>query len=314
MAATLVRTVPVYTSSPASSRSGSVRPRATTRPPWMGTTSVVVVPMSTSSASVRWRVTSTAVAIQLEAATARGRARASASFTKTPSVVNTASRPRATAPIASRMKVTPSRFVRNTSDSSAVIVTAVASASGRSAATARRTSARPVGSFQISNGRLTVSTEVASPSRRTWAAFTLAPPMAEPLALARAFVDRLGARECYVADLDAIAGVGDHGPVIRALASLGLDVWLDAGTATAAEVEQARDVGAARVIVGTETLRDPGDLAGMARTREGSPAPACVLSLDLRDGRLLGGSPEVARLGPAGLSAMAWEAGIRAFI
>jgi len=137
---------------------------------------------------------------------------------------------------------------------------------------------------------------------------------AEPLALARAFVDRLGARECYVADLDAIAGVGDHGPVIRALASLGLDVWLDAGTATAAEVEQARDVGAARVIVGTETLRDPGDLAGMVRTREGSPAPACVLSLDLRDGRLLGGSPEVARLGPAGLSAMAWGAGIRAFI
>jgi phosphoribosylformimino-5-aminoimidazole carboxamide ribotide isomerase len=138
---------------------------------------------------------------------------------------------------------------------------------------------------------------------------------ADPLALARALMDRLGARECYVADLDAIAGVGDHEPVIRAMASLGLDVWLDAGTATAADAERARGLGATRVIAGTETLRDPCELTAMTRVLEKSRAtPTCVLSLDLRDGRLLGGSPEIERLGPGELTTMAWDAGIRTFI
>jgi phosphoribosylformimino-5-aminoimidazole carboxamide ribotide isomerase len=137
---------------------------------------------------------------------------------------------------------------------------------------------------------------------------------AEPLALARAFVVRLGARECYVADLDAIAGVGDHGPMIRAMAGLGLDVWLDAGAATAADAERARALGAARVIVGTETLRDSGDLVATVNELKRPSPTACVLSLDLRDGRLLGGSPEIERLGPGRLATMAWEAGIRTFI
>jgi phosphoribosylformimino-5-aminoimidazole carboxamide ribotide isomerase len=137
---------------------------------------------------------------------------------------------------------------------------------------------------------------------------------AEPLDLARAFVNRLGARECYVADLDAIAGVGDHEPMIRAMAGLGLDVWLDAGTATPADAERAGALGAARVIVGTETLRDPGDLAAIVNELKRPPPAACVLSLDLRDGRLLGGSPEIERLGPGRLTTTAWEAGIKTFI
>jgi len=136
---------------------------------------------------------------------------------------------------------------------------------------------------------------------------------ADPLDLGRAFVERLGARECYVADLDAIAGVGDHAAAIRGLASLGLEVWLDAGTASAADVERARARGAGRVIVGTETLRDPAELAAMAAARAGA-APACVLSVDLRDGRLLGGSDAIARLAPDALARTAWEAGIRTLI
>ena len=35
-------------------------------------------------------------------------------------------------------------------------------------------------------------------------------PSSEPVALARAFQERLGCDACYVADLDAIAGTGDH--------------------------------------------------------------------------------------------------------
>ncbi len=131
---------------------------------------------------------------------------------------------------------------------------------------------------------------------------------ADPVALARAFVRRLGCRECYVADLDAIAGRGDHGPTIRAIAHLGLAVWLDAGASTVSDAEHAIGHGAARVIIGTETLRDPRDLPGIVTAVSG------VLSLDLREGRLLGGTPAVEQLDPLGVALVAWEAGIRTFI
>jgi phosphoribosylformimino-5-aminoimidazole carboxamide ribotide isomerase len=137
-------------------------------------------------------------------------------------------------------------------------------------------------------------------------------PSADPVELARAFRTRLGCGACYVADLDAIAGRGDHGPVVRAIAALGLTVWLDAGVATAADVERAIGQGAGRVIVGTETLRDAGELAAIAAA--GRAGADGILSLDLKDGRLLGGTPAVARLDPVDLAAAAWDAGIRAFI
>lgn len=137
---------------------------------------------------------------------------------------------------------------------------------------------------------------------------------ADPVDVAGALRRRLAARECYVADLDAIARQGDHAPAIRAIAGLGLHVWLDAGTAEPADVERAVAQDVARVIVGTETLRDArvlADLVGAARAR---PGVTCVLSLDLRDGRMLAGSPDVERLGPPTVAGLAWEAGIRSFI
>jgi HisA/HisF family protein len=137
---------------------------------------------------------------------------------------------------------------------------------------------------------------------------------ADPLELGRGLVTQLGAQDCYVADLDAIARVGDHRPVIRDLAGLGLKVWLDAGTASVEDAERAQHQGAARIIVGTETLRDPRDLTAMVAALGGESTSSCILSLDLHDGRLRGGSPAVTRLAPRDLAAIAWEAGIRTFI
>jgi uncharacterized protein related to proFAR isomerase len=173
-------------------------------------------------------------------------------------------------------------------------------------------------------------------------------PSPDPVVLAGAFMTKLGCRECYVADLDAIQGQGDHGPVIRAIADLGVAVWLDAGVSTPVDATRALDRGAARVIVGTETLgeRDmltrivavtrragafgseptserPVQMAAgeyrdetAARTHEDdhTEAAQCVLSLDLREGRLLGASREVERCDPVDLAAFAWAAGIRTFI
>ncbi len=139
-------------------------------------------------------------------------------------------------------------------------------------------------------------------------------PSAEPVDLARALATRLGARECYVADLDAIARRGDHRPVIRAITALGLNVWLDAGTASLADAERAMAQGATRVIIGTETLRHPRDLSVIVEGITPVQRAECVLSLDLRDGRLLGATPAVERLDARDLAARAWEAGIRTFI
>jgi phosphoribosylformimino-5-aminoimidazole carboxamide ribotide isomerase len=140
-------------------------------------------------------------------------------------------------------------------------------------------------------------------------------PSADPVALARAFLLRLGCDACYVADLDAIAGTGDHGAVVRTIAGLGIAVWLDAGVAGADNARHAAASGAARVIVGTETLRATRDLAAIVEAARGAGSGAdCILSLDHRDGRLLGGSPEVAEAEATDLAAVAWTAGIRAFI
>jgi phosphoribosylformimino-5-aminoimidazole carboxamide ribotide isomerase len=138
----------------------------------------------------------------------------------------------------------------------------------------------------------------------------------DPVELARAFRERLGCRACYVADLDAIARAGDHGDVVRAIAGLGLSVWLDAGAATREDARRAVSCGAGRVIVGTETLRDVADLPAIVEAAgAASPRRAdCILSLDHRDGRLLGGSPAVTEAGSLDVAAAAWAAGVRAFI
>src|SRR5262249_61466537 len=129
----------------------------------------------------------------------------------------------------------------------------------------------------------------------------------------RAFRTALGADACYVADLDAITGRGDHGSAIRAIAGLGLTVWLDAGVATATDAERASGQGAGRVIVGTETLADVGALPAIADAARRAGIDA-VVSLDLVDGRPLGGSPAVAGLDPVELASLAWSAGVRGFL
>jgi len=142
-------------------------------------------------------------------------------------------------------------------------------------------------------------------------------PSADPLAVAQAFRSRLGLAECYVADLDAIARRGDHAAVVRALAESGLAVWVDGGVSTAAEARRVVALGAARIIVGTETLGHLDHLepiVGVLAESASGDVGRAVLSLDLRAGRLLGGSPAVEALDPVELASTAWRLGVRAFI
>jgi HisA/HisF family protein len=118
-------------------------------------------------------------------------------------------------------------------------------------------------------------------------------------ALARGFRDELGLDELYVADLDAIVGHGENGASIGALAR-GARVMVDAGVSEPTRAQALLDLGAHRVIVGTETLTSPDALD---RLLAALPDGALVLSVDLREGRVL--SPDAQLSGLSALDAVA---------
>jgi phosphoribosylformimino-5-aminoimidazole carboxamide ribotide isomerase len=117
----------------------------------------------------------------------------------------------------------------------------------------------------------------------------------DPVQVARAVREALGLDELYVADLDAIAGGAGHSESLTALARE-VRVMVDAGVTEAPAVRPLLELGAARVVLGTETLAG---LAALERLRSELPAAPLVLSLDIREGRVLSPDAELARLGPA---------------
>jgi phosphoribosylformimino-5-aminoimidazole carboxamide ribotide isomerase len=110
----------------------------------------------------------------------------------------------------------------------------------------------------------------------------------DAVAIARAYLDRLGIAELYVADLDAIAGRPLQEFLIAALASLGVPVWVDAGVASSDQARRVIGLGASCVIVGLETLTSFGALEDVCAA-VGSDRVA--FSLDLRDGQPIATSP-----------------------
>lgn len=110
--------------------------------------------------------------------------------------------------------------------------------------------------------------------------------LGDPVALLRAFREFLGARACYLADLDAIQG----GPVQRRMlgelarldAGVAGPLLVDAGTHTLDGALEVLSCGAGEIVVGLETLRSFGELSAIVR--EVGPTRV-VFSLDLRLGR-----------------------------
>jgi phosphoribosylformimino-5-aminoimidazole carboxamide ribotide isomerase len=111
----------------------------------------------------------------------------------------------------------------------------------------------------------------------------------DPLALARAFRDELGLEELYVADLDAISGEGEHSAHIGALAREAR-VMVDAGVSEPERAQALLELGAHRVVIGTETLTGS---EALDRLLDALPEGAVVLSADLRDGRVLSPDPQL---------------------
>jgi phosphoribosylformimino-5-aminoimidazole carboxamide ribotide isomerase len=129
----------------------------------------------------------------------------------------------------------------------------------------------------------------------------------DALSLARAFRSALALDELYVADLDAIGGVGEHGSIIRALAHQAR-LMVDAGANEPKRARTLLDLGAHRVVVGTETLTGPDALD---RLLAALPEGSVVLSTDLRAGRTLSPDPQLAGLPALDAVARLHRAGLR---
>ena len=98
----------------------------------------------------------------------------------------------------------------------------------------------------------------------------------------------LGFNECYIADLDAIAGAGPDYASYQDIIRAGLDqIWIDAGTgnlasAVALDERLSSAGGEHSIVIGSESLADPSDLVALVE-RLGSER--LIFSLDLKAGR-----------------------------
>jgi phosphoribosylformimino-5-aminoimidazole carboxamide ribotide isomerase len=108
-----------------------------------------------------------------------------------------------------------------------------------------------------------------------------------PLALARAYVDQFGLSTLYAADLDAIGGGTTDEAVIRGLAEVA-PVWVDAGISSVDSAQRLLDLGAARGVVGLETLTSFDALSAICAAVGGEQV---AFSLDLRAGEPVVGEP-----------------------
>ena len=103
----------------------------------------------------------------------------------------------------------------------------------------------------------------------------------DPVAVARALLRECDGKTVYVADLDALEGKGDQRAVVRELREdLGAEPWVDAGVSDAQAASRLLEAGAARVIVGTETLTDIDSLRAI---RKVLPAAQLLVSVDVGD-------------------------------
>ncbi len=136
-----------------------------------------------------------------------------------------------------------------------------------------------------------------------------------PAAVARAFA-RLGFREAYVADLDAIAGAEPDWATYQTLIDSGLNLLVDAGAGTG---RRARDLAEfthdrqplAAVVVGLESIVGKSDLAAAI---EAATPGRVVFSLDLRAGVPITRVPQWKDRAPRTIAERVIDLGVRRMI
>lgn len=133
---------------------------------------------------------------------------------------------------------------------------------------------------------------------------------ADPMVIARAFRQRFGLQEIYLADLDAIAGQPPALRLYEKLADDGFRLWVDAGLREVSPAQDLIDHGVWQVVAGLETLPDPQILCDLVHSL---PRAKVVFSLDLKQGKPLRGGPGWEKE-PMSIARQAIGAGVRRLI
>jgi HisA/HisF family protein len=141
----------------------------------------------------------------------------------------------------------------------------------------------------------------------------------EPVAVARALCAACRTTTLYVADLDALAGRPVDVATLTGLAGVA-EPWVDAGATDSERAASLARAGAARNVVGTESLGaggadTPGDNEaagepGASGEPDAVATPRRMLSVDLRDGSLISPRPELAGRDPAAVAPLARALGV----
>ncbi len=99
----------------------------------------------------------------------------------------------------------------------------------------------------------------------------------DPVAIARGLLAVTGSPSLYIADLDAIAGIGNHFELVRGIADAlpGVTVWIDAGFSDVADCAFWLPLGAT-LVIGSESLAAVDDW----RDIQEAFGESVVLSLD----------------------------------
>jgi phosphoribosylformimino-5-aminoimidazole carboxamide ribotide isomerase len=106
----------------------------------------------------------------------------------------------------------------------------------------------------------------------------------EPIEVAKALA-ALGFKELYIADLDAIIDCSTNFELLRQIFdTTGLQLMVDAGVTNLDRAQKLLDLGASKLIIGTETLQNKNFVA-QAVERFGSDC--VVVSLDLKGEKIL---------------------------
>jgi phosphoribosylformimino-5-aminoimidazole carboxamide ribotide isomerase len=106
-------------------------------------------------------------------------------------------------------------------------------------------------------------------------------PFEGPVDLAGRLRDRLGLRDVYVADLDALESGAGNLAVLSKVAGSGLSVWADVGLRDAGRSSELIALGITSVVAATETLSGP---SGLFEIIERIGPDNVVFGLDLRNG------------------------------
>ena len=108
-------------------------------------------------------------------------------------------------------------------------------------------------------------------------------PTSEPVDVMRGLLTIHPFAAAYVADLDAIAGRGDHHAALAALrAHCAISLWVDNGTANHGAARRFLATGVGRLVIGSESQRD------LVLVREFAGDTRVALSLDFRDDQFVG--------------------------